>query len=266
MSFDHFDSHADGRILSAVEGACGRLVLNNPERRNALSRAMFEAGGDVVAAMAEDPAVRLLVIEGAGGRAFAAGADISRFDEERATPEDVRAYQASTERFYGGLARFPKPTIAKIHGYCIGGGLALALNCDMRIAEDGARFAIPAARLGLGYGHDGVRTLIALVGPSVAMEIFATARQFTAAEARDMGLINHVSAPGDLDAYVADYARRIAENAPMTIAAVKAAVLARTPEEEAAVDRMVAACFASDDYAEGRRAFLEKRSPRFRGR
>ncbi len=261
---------AGGKILGGRDGAVGRLVLNNPERHNALSLAMWEGGADLVEQMAEDPETRLLVISGAGGKAFAAGADISKFEEERSTPEAVEHYKQTNSRFYAAVTNFPKPVLAKINGYCIGGGLALAICCDIRICEEGSRFAVPAAKLGLGYGFDGIRQLANIVGPSMAAEIFYTARQFSSAEAYDMGLVNRVVAADELDNFVDDYATRIAENAPMTIAGVKAIKLAIEADPDQRdlemIEGMVRACYESQDYIEGRTAFMEKRKPKFIGR
>ncbi len=261
---------ADGKVLGGREGAVGRLIINNPERRNALDLAMWEGGAELVGEMAADPETRLLVISGAGGKAFAAGADISKFEQERSTPEAVEHYKKTNSRFYAAVTNFPKPVIAKINGYCIGGGLALAICCDIRICEEGARFAVPAAKLGLGYGFDGIRQLANIVGPSMAAEIFYTARQFSSAEAYDMGLVNRVVPMEELDAYVEDYAIRIAGNAPMTIAAVKATKLAIEADPDQrnleGIEAMVKACFESEDYIEGRKAFMEKRKPNFTGR
>ena len=262
--------YAVGKLLCGLDGHAAKLVINNPKRLNALSLDMWQAGGDALSRYAEDPDCRLLVVSGEGGKAFASGADISKFAEERATPEDVVKYKQATEAFHNALHNFPKPVIAKINGYCIGGGLAIAVSCDLRICEDGSRFAVPAAKLGLGYGFDGINQLAHIVGPSMAAEIFYTARQFTAAEAYDMGLVNRVLPAGELDDFIEDYVRRISENAPMTIAAVKAAKLAiESDPDDRDLERiagMVKACFDSEDYEEGRRAFMEKRKPNFAGR
>ncbi len=267
MALEEF---AGGKILGDLDGSVGHLVINNPDRLNALSLDMWEAGAELVERLAQDPGARLLIVSGRGGKAFAAGADISKFETERATPEAVEYYGKATGRFYDAIYNFPKPVLAKINGYCIGGGLALAVVCDIRICEEGSRFAVPAAKLGLGYGYDGIKQLADIVGPSMAAEIFFTARQFSAAEAYDMGFANRVLPLDQLDAFVEDYARRISENAPMTIAAIKAAKLTIEAESEdrdlAALANMVKACFESDDYKEGRRAFMEKRKPKFAGR
>lgn len=261
---------ATGSIDYHLDGNVGRIVINNPARHNAISLAMWESLARHLETAAADPAVRVLVVKGAGGKAYAAGADISRFESERASKAASDAYNATSTRASDLLYNFPRPTIAHITGYCIGGGLAVALCCDLRFAETVSRFAIPAAKLGLGYGWAGVRRLVDVVGGAAAMEIFFTARQFDAAEALRMGLVNQAVEPAALEALVADCVARICANAPMTVAAAKAAVrdLAKdqTERNKAAVDAMVAACFASADFIEGRTAFMEKRPPRFQGR
>jgi enoyl-CoA hydratase/carnithine racemase len=214
--------------------------------------------------------VRVVVVTGAGGKAFVSGADISKFESERASEEAVNAYQAQTAKVYDMLADCPKPTIAMVQGHCIGGGAALAVCCDMRICGETASFGVPAAKLGLGYPLAGIRRLVDLVGPSFAKEIFFTAKRWTAEEARIMGLVNRVVPNDALEAFVADYATTIAGNAPLTVGSVKTivreALKDRGAADEALCDRLVKACFASQDYIEGRRAFMEKRKPAFQGR
>jgi enoyl-CoA hydratase/carnithine racemase len=213
--------------------------------------------------------VRVLVLAGAGGKAFVSGADVSKFESERGSEEAVQNYNAATERVYTKLAGFPKPTIAQIDGFCVGGGVAIATCCDLRYCGQGSQFAIPAARLGLGYGFSGVRRLASLTGPSFTKEIFFTARRFSAAEVHAVGLVNAVLPDGEVEAHVERTAAMIAENAPMTVAQIKATVgeILKDPGERdlAAIDAMVRACFGSRDYIEGRRAFLEKRKPQFTG-
>jgi enoyl-CoA hydratase/carnithine racemase len=267
---DDLESLAGGRIRAGTVDQVGHIVINNPERLNAIGLDMWEAATEAAEKMADDPDVRLMILSGAGGKAFASGADISKFETERATKRDVLHYQATSSRFYDALGNFPKPTIALIRGYCIGGGLALAICCDLRICGQGSRFAIPAARLGLGYGYSGIKRLADIVGTSAAMEIFYTARQLSAAEAYEMGLVNRVVAEAELDDFVTGYADRIRANAPLTIATVKAAALeiGRDPDARdlTRIDAMVETCFDSADYREGRTAFMEKRKPRFTGR
>jgi len=258
------------KMLARKSGGVGFMTFNNPERHNAVSMEMWEAAERILADFTADPAVRVVVITGAGGRAFVSGADISKFESERSGEAAVAAYQAQTAKVYDALADCPKPTIAMIQGHCIGGGTALAVCCDMRICGETASFGVPAAKLGLGYPLSGIRRLVDLVGPSFAKEIFFTAKKWSAEEARIMGLVNRVVPNDALEAYVLDYAETIAGNAPLTVGSVKfivaEALKDRGAANEAACDTLVRACFASADYVEGRRAFMEKRKPEFQGR
>ncbi len=258
------------KMIARKADGIGWMVFNNPERHNAVSLEMWEAAQEIIADFIADEAVRVIVVRGAGDKAFVSGADISKFDNERAEQEAVERYDRATEGAYTALRVAPKPTIAMIQGYCIGGGANLAVCCDLRIASETARFAIPAARLGLGYGYTRVRRLLDVVSPAFAKEIFFTARQFTAEEARIMGLVNRVVPQAELEAYVTDYARQIAENAPLTVTSIKRIVAEalKDPAERdlALCEELVRRCFASEDYKEGRLAFKEKRKPVFRGR
>jgi enoyl-CoA hydratase/carnithine racemase len=257
------------KLLAQRDGAVGRIIFNNPARHNAVSLEMWQRMEKLLAELAADASLRVLVVSGAGGKAFVSGADISKFESERATLEAVKIYNATSASVYDRLYNFPKPTIAKIQGYCIGGGMNLAVCCDLRICTADATFAIPAAKLGLGYGFAGVNRLAEIVGISRAMELFYTARQVPAAEALQMGLVNRVVPVSEIDAAVDETTRAIAENAPLTIATIKAVAreIGKSPAERdvAKLERMVEACFASNDYIEGRRAFMEKRKPRFTG-
>lgn len=258
------------RMLAHVENGVGWITFNQPEKRNAVSYDMWCAIPEIISAFTVDPAVRVVVMKGAGDRAFVSGADISEFEEKRGTPEAIAVYEKASGAAGAALRSLEKPLIAMIRGYCIGGGLGIALAADLRIAADDAQFAIPAAKLGLGYGYGGIKELMHLVGPSYAKEIFFTGRRFDAQEAKSMGLVNRVVPVTELETAAGSYAEVIAGNAPLTVRAAKAAVNEGTKDPEARdlsrVDAMVAECFGSEDYVEGRRAFMEKRPPRFQGR
>jgi enoyl-CoA hydratase/carnithine racemase len=257
------------KMLARKQGGVGILTFNNPERHNAVSLEMWETTKHILDDFAADGDIRVVVLTGAGGKAFVSGADISKFASERATLEASRAYNVKSDAAYSSIAEFPKPTIAMIKGYCIGGGLGLAVCCDLRICSDNSRFAVPAARLGLGYGYSGLKRLVDIVGPSFAKEIFYTARQFDAQEALAMGLVNRVVATGELESYVENITNMICANAPLTIKAVKFTVGEMLKDEAkrnlARSTELVEQCFASRDYTEGRTAFMEKRKPVFTG-
>ena len=257
------------KMLSRKEGSIGYVIFNNPERHNAVSLDMWQAAGEMLDDFRNDDNIKVVVVTGAGGKAFVSGADISRFEKERSNEDAVKHYNEVLDKSYRAFHEFPKPVIAMIRGYCIGGGMGLATCCDIRIATDKSTFAVPAAKLGLGYGYSGLKRLVDVVGPSFAKEIFYTARQFTAAEAVTMGLINRVVADGELEKYVSDYAAVIAGNAPLTIKAAKGTVqeiMKHDSERDLARSAaLVDACFKSSDYEEGRKAFMEKRKPVFTG-
>ena len=260
---------AENKMQAKKEGRVGYVIYNNPERHNAVSLDMWEAAVAILEDFKADKDISVVVVTGAGGKAFVSGADISKFEKERSSEDAVARYNVVVERSYAAFHEFPKPVIAMIRGYCIGGGMGLATCCDIRIATEGSKFAVPAAKLGLGYAYPGLKRLVDVVGPSFAMEIFYTARQFTAAEALEMGLVNRVVPDGELESYVKNYAETIAGNAPLTIRAVKAVVSEMMKDDgkrdlkraQDAVD----ACFKSRDYEEGRKAFMEKRKPVFTG-
>lgn len=258
------------RMIAEKDGAIGWMIFNNPERRNAISLDMWQAMPAILDHFDRDPAIRVVVLKGAGDKAFISGADISQFEKQRSSPETIAEYDRIAEIANQKLGEIRKPTIAMIRGFCIGGGVGVALQCDLRIAADDARFGVPAARLGLGYRWAGVKKLVDLVGPSFAKEIFFTARHFSAAEALAMGLVNRALPEADLEPYVRNYCALIAENAPLTMEAVKG-VVSELLKPGAQLDRahceaMVKRCFDSEDYIEGRRAFMEKRKPVFAGK
>jgi len=257
------------KMLDRKEGGIGWITFNNPARLNAVSIAMWEGLNDIVAAYEIDPEVRVIVVEGAGDKAFVSGADISEFAEKRSSPEAIALYNKTSQGATDRLKSCSKPTIAMIRGYCIGGGLGLALSCDVRLSTDAARFGVPAAKLGLGYDFEGVRKLVNLVGPSFAKEIFFTARQFSAEEALVMGLINRAVPVAELDNLVQSYAQTICENAPLTISSIKTLVNESLKDESvrnrSKCEQSILDCFNSLDYIEGRTAFMEKRKPKFKG-
>jgi enoyl-CoA hydratase len=259
---------ATENMLADIDGSIGWMIFNKPARRNAVSLDMWEAIPVILDRFEQDPAVRVIVLKGAGDQAFVSGADISQFEKARASRESNAHYEEISGEAGRRLAACTKPTVAMIRGFCIGGGLAIAIGCDIRVANEDARFGIPAARLGLGYGASGVKQLMQLVGPSFTKEIFLTARHFSAAEAKEMGLVNRVVADGALEDYTRRYCATIGDNAPMTMHALKRTVAELGRGEKAdleACDRLVKACFESRDFIEGRRAFMEKRRPVFRG-
>ncbi|MEO0703928.1 MAG: enoyl-CoA hydratase [Pseudomonadota bacterium] len=257
------------KILTEKFGEIVRIIFSQPEKRNAVSLEIREAVEAALGAYEDDPEVRILILFGAGGKAFVSGADVSKFESERASEEGVAHYNATTKRVYDKLEAFPKPTIAQIDGFCIAGGVASSLSCDLRICGEGSQFAVPAAKLGLGYGYPGIKRLVNIVGPAFATEIFFTARRIDAEEARVMGLMNRVVEDGKVAEAAEETAKMIAANAPMTVGSVKF-IVGETVKDEATADlaeceRRVKACFDSKDYIEGRRAFLEKRKPQFVG-
>jgi enoyl-CoA hydratase len=258
------------KIIGRREGAVGHLVFNNPTKLNAVSLDMWEGFVGILKDFAKDPEIRCVVVSGSGGKAFVSGADISKFESERANAEAQVRYDAISKEGYEALYDFPKPTIAKITGYCIGGGMNLAACCDLRYSNEGARFGVPAAKLGLGYGFLRIERLSRIVGLPRAMEFLFTAKQFSSKEAYEMGLVNAVAADAELDALVAKTTDAIAQNAPLTIALAKASAreIAKpeSQQDHAKLATMTEACFDSDDFKEGRRAFMEKRKPVFKGR
>lgn len=258
------------KVISRKDGNVGYVIFNNPERRNAMSLEMWAACTEVMTDYARDPNIRVAVLTGAGDKAFVAGADISKFGEERASEESIQKYNDVVEAAYSSVHEFPKPTIAQIRGFCVGGGMGLASCCDLRIASEDARFAVPAGKLGVGYGYPGVKRLMDVVGPSFTKEIFFTARLFDAMEAVEMGLVNRLVENHELESYVKEYAATIAANAPLTVDSIKF-IVGEACKDELKRDMkrcedMVEACFKSEDYKEGRTAFMEKRKPVFKGR
>ncbi len=256
------------RLQVRKAGAIGWIVFNNPERRNAVSVDMWEAIPKALDGFGADPEVRLVVLAGAGDKAFVSGADISQFEKERSGPEAVQRYEELAEGAQARLQNFEKPLLAMIRGYALGAGFNIAAICDLRIAAEDARFGIPAARMGLGYRASSMKNLVDVVGLANAKEIMLTARQLTAAEAKDMGLVHKVVKVEELEKAVQEYCDIIAANAPLTMRAAKRIIhqVARTSWDVEQCRAWVKECFDSEDYKEGRKAFMEKRKPVFKGR
>lgn len=262
--------HAQGKLLSEVDDGVGLITLNQPEKRNAMTVEMWQALEEVLTAWNANPDVRVVVLTGAGDRAFASGADISQFEKLRSNAAATEVYNRLTDGGRRALASFAKPVIARIQGFCLGGGLGIAMDADIRIASTSAVFGVPAARLGIAYGGDATQKLISLVGPANARMMLYSAVRIEAAEALRIGLVNRVVAPERLVAEVDDLARTIAANAPLSVHASKLIVnqlcLEAGERDRDAMARAVETCFNSADYAEGRAAFKEKRQPHFAGR
>jgi enoyl-CoA hydratase/carnithine racemase len=258
-----------GRVAAQQEGGLLWITFDNEARMNALDKAMWSALPGLIAEAEQSDGVRVVILRGAGTRAFSAGADISEFDQER-TGASAKAYDALNQAAFEAVRHCGKPTIATISGFCLGGGLELALCCDMRLAAEGSEFAIPAARLGIGYNPRWFAPLLAAVSPAFAKEMLFTGKRYSAKEAQTSGLVNRVVGQRSLETETRALADAIAENAPLAIHAAKRTVDAhlRTPGEAelAALDALVEACFESADYAEGRAAFREKRKPKFTGK
>ena len=254
---------ADGKILLDVDSGVALVTFNNPDRRNAMSLDMWDGLVAALDALEADPSVRVLVLTGAGSKAFVSGADISQFGANRADAEAQREYDRRTSGGRARLAAFPRPVIARIRGFCLGGGLGIALQADLRIAAEDSEFGIPAARLGLAYSAAMVKQLVGVVGPAHARMLLYTGSRIPAREAERIGLVNRVVPDAELSDVVLDLARTIADNAPLSVRAAKLAVAGA---DEAVVAAAIDACFDSADYREGRAAFAEKRPPRFQGR
>ncbi len=258
------------KMIAEKDVQIGWMIFNNPERRNAVSLAMREAMVTIFEEFGRDDDVRVLVLKGAGDKAFVSGADISEFKHERGDAEAEARYAEAADRSRRAMEEFEKPIIAMINGFCVGGGLATAIGCDLRIASDNSQFGIPAAKLGLGYAYSSLKQLTDVVGPAVAKEILFTGRRFPADKALRTGLVNEVVSKDQLEATVRDYAGEIAGNAPLTVKTAKVTIgeifKQDSDKDLAVIDQLVKNCFDSRDYREGREAFMEKRKPVFVGK
>lgn len=262
-------SYADGKLRVRRSEGVVAITFNNPEKLNAMSLSMWQALGDVCTALAADDSLRVLTLEGSGDKAFVVGADISEFATTRNNAKNSAVYGAAVERAERAIEDMPVPTLALLRGYCIGGGLGIAMRCDLRLARDDARFAITPARLGLGYGYDGIASLFQRLGHATTADMLFSGRKVGADEALAKGVCDLVFTAETFEDESTAYAAQLAVNAPLTIRAAKAALrmfaLSEGERERSLVDTMVQACFDSADFVEGQRAFAEKRLPDFKG-
>ena len=263
-------SYADGKILQSIADGVGIITFNNPEKRNAMSLDMWEGLGSALVELRDDPEVRVVIMAGAGDKAFVSGADISQFEKTRHNAEASEEYSKKSAAQRALLADYPKPTIACIRGFCLGGGMQVAMLADIRIASETSQFGIPAAKLGIAYGYDGLKHLVSLVGPSWARLIMYTGMRIDSAEALRIGLVDRVVPDTELWNATSEIAGTISGNAPLAIKAAKITVaqILKDPDKRDmdAIKQIGTACMDSEDFREGRRAFMEKRKPQFHGR
>jgi enoyl-CoA hydratase/carnithine racemase len=264
------EPYADGKILKSVAEGVGVVTFNNPEKRNAMSLDMWEGLGQALTQLRDDPGVRVVILTGAGDKAFMSGADISQFEKNRHNAEASEEYSRRSDAQRAPLANYPKPTIACIRGFCLGGGMLVAMLADIRIAAANSQFGIPAAKLGIAYGYDGLKHLVSLVGPSWARLLLYTGTRIDSAEALRIGLVDRVVADADLWNATFEIARTISDNAPLAVQAAKITIaqVLKDPDQRdmAAIKAIGTACMDSEDFREGRSAFMEKRKPKFRGK
>jgi enoyl-CoA hydratase/carnithine racemase len=263
-------SFADGKILKSESAGVGIITFNNPDKRNAVSLDMWEGLGAALTELRDDPMVRVVVLTGPGDKAFVSGADISQFEKTRHNAAASEEYSKRSAAQRALLADYPKPVIACIRGFCLGGGLQIAMLADMRFAAQDSQFGIPAARLGIAYGYDGLRHLVSLVGPSQARLLMYTGSRIGSEEALRIGLVDRVMANDDLVPGTLEIARTIADNAPLSVHAAKLTIAEVLKDESRrdmeAIRQAGVACMDSEDFREGRRAFMDKRKPVFKGR
>jgi enoyl-CoA hydratase len=263
-------SFADGKILQSITDGVGVITFNNPEKRNAMSLDMWEGLGHALVELRDDADVRVVILAGAGDKAFVSGADISQFEKNRHNAQASEEYAKKSAAQRALLADYPKPIIACIRGFCLGGGMQVAMSADIRIASDNSQFGIPAAKLGIAYGYDGLKHLVSLVGPSWARLIMYTGMKIDAAEAVRIGLVDRVVPDAGLWDATMEIARTISGNAPLAIQAAKVTIaqVLKDPDKRDmdAIKAIGTACMDSEDFREGRTAFMEKRKPKFTGK
>jgi enoyl-CoA hydratase/carnithine racemase len=261
---------ADGKILKSITDGVGVVTFNNPDKRNAMSLDMWEGLGQALIELRDDADVRVVILTGAGDKAFVSGADISQFEKNRHNAQASEEYSRRSDAQRALLADFPKPTIACIRGFCLGGGMQVAMLTDIRIASENSQFGIPAAKLGIAYGYDGLKHLVSLVGPSWARLLLYTGMRIDSAEALRIGLVDRVMPDAELWNATTEIARNISGNAPLAIKAAKITIAQalKDPDQRDmdAIKAIGTACMDSEDFREGRQAFMEKRKPKFRGR
>ena len=257
-------------VLVEQHGPIGTVIFNRPRMRNAISLAMWSEIATITAGLVKDDAVRAIVYRGAGTEGFASGADISEFPESRKDSETSLRYNATTAAAYAAVRECPKPTIAMIYGYCMGGAMGIAMACDLRFAAEGSKFGIPAARLSIVYPLDAIGQLVDLVGPAYAKDILFSARTVSDREALAIGFIQRLVPAAELEKTTHDYLATLADNAPLSVRGSKAAIQAYlagwSDENRARMRALQIEAMTSEDYREGTRAFLEKRRPTFQGR
>jgi enoyl-CoA hydratase len=263
-------SYADGKILQSVTDGVGVITFNNPDKRNAMSIEMWDGLGSALIALRDDPDVRVVIMTGTGDKAFMSGADISQFEKNRHNAQASEEYGKRSDAQRALLAHYPKPTIACIRGFCLGGGMQIAMLADIRIAAENSQFGIPAAKLGIAYGYEGLNHLVSLVGPSWARLLLYTGMRIDSAEALRIGLVDRVIPDDQLWDATSEIARTISSNAPLAIQAAKITIaqVLKDPDQRdmAAIKAIGTACMDSEDFREGRRAFMDKRKPQFTGR
>ena len=263
-------SYADGKILQSVNDGVGVITFNNPEKRNAMSLDMWEGLGSALTELRDNPDVRVVIMVGAGDKAFVSGADISQFEKTRHNAAASEEYSKKSEAQRALLANYPKPTIACIRGFCLGGGMQVAMLADIRIAGTSSQFGIPAAKLGIAYGYDGLKHLVSLVGPSWARLLMYTGMRIDSAEALRIGLVERLFPVDEIWGETMTIAETISQNAPLAIKAAKITIAQVLKDESRrdmeAIKAIGHACMDSADFREGRQAFMEKRRPKFQGR
>jgi enoyl-CoA hydratase len=258
------------KVLLHREDHVAYVTLNNPAKHNAISLAMFDRVRQLMEELGNDPSVRVVVLRGAGNKAFAAGADLSEFEKQRSTPEEIAAYVARSEPGYASVYNCPKPTIAMIQGWCVGGGFAMAAACDLRICNDVALFCNPTAKVAVGWGASGIRRVLDIIGPTYTKEMVFTGKNYNAQQAERMGFVSAIFPAAEFEQAARDYILHITTLAPLSQSAVKQTVRellkdARDRDDDLC-HRLYMQCYTSADYAEGHRAFMQKRKPEYVGR